>query len=988
MAADVIVKIGADNAEFKRAMGESERIVKDSASNMERSFRAIGAVITASLGVGVVRGLIDIADTYTLIEGKLKLVTNSSAQLASVQEDLYASANRVRASYESHADLYARIARSMQSYNLTQTQTIAFTEAVTRSMIVSGQTQQEAASFTIQFGQALASNRLQGEEFRAMLESNSRAVKVLTDYLQVDIGTLREWAKDGKLSADVIYNAFSAAAEKLKSEADSMPKTVGQALTQLENAYKRVIDETNETTGATTGLVGVIEDLANAIDNNRDSIIEMFAGVVTEATQAGEAVGKLIPPIQGILTLAKEFAGFGALEWGVVGFALLRGGPQAAALAAALATINNGLSAYRLNLGSLTETYGELLAAINKIGEDWNTKDWSTGAPIDQTAQRMAEINAEITALEMQLRDSGDEWISYGDQMIMAADDAETVKGKISVLRKEAAELSGAFDGIGFDSFNTADAVLGEVEVSANDVTLAMGKVAPAAKNAGETAAEAAKKASKEWKEFVQAVDTAANASRGNSSNLYYLEDYNGLLKEGAKVEKENIKQAQKNADARVDIQRDLNERTKRLTLSEREYKKWALEQELQDLKTTYAAYPEIMDQIYEYEIAAREDANTQVLQLQEELVNDMGRIMESFVSDVLKGEIESIGELFERLFESILDMWIRLIAQIAANSIIEAFGFSSGGLTIQGLFGGGGGGGAGTVASLGSAAYTAYTGESMLATAGSYLGIGGGTAAAGSAAVGEAGFGMYSSGSVYASQAGAAAGAQAGAAAGSAYAAQIASTSYTAGAGATSYATFQTAATGTGSAATGGGSGAAAGGGMSLAYAAPVALMAFTLYKGLFDRQHYPTTPERARNFMTAEYQSRDGGTGFSRGDLYGAGAATAWSTESGAYGSYEEYLERMQTAVDGTMISMADVADVQLERMRETVGDAWVNMAHSIDATLPSIDAFIDGQAGYDVSMEQSSFHDGVGTASLGRVKRSLWRVGDGADGNRHEC
>lgn len=134
------------------------------------------------------------------------------------------------------------------------------------------------------------------------------------------------------------------------------------------------------------------------------------------------------------------------------------------------------------------------------------------------------------------------------------------------------------------------------------------------------------------------------------------------------------------------------------------------------------------------------EKGNEEIIKLQEDLVNDLGRIMEGFVSDILTGEINSIEDLFKGLFDSVLDMFARMIAQMAANSIIDAiFGSgASGGPGLGSLFGligeffgsssNGSGSGTGTATSLLGMLGTAYewlTGTSISGTIGSYLGIG-----------------------------------------------------------------------------------------------------------------------------------------------------------------------------------------------------------------------------------------------------------------------
>ena len=92
----------------------------------------------------------------------------------------------------------------------------------------------------------------------------------------------------------------------------------------------------------------------------------------------------------------------------------------------------------------------------------------------------------------------------------------------------------------------------------------------------------------------------------------------------------------------------------------------------------------------------------------------------------VLKGDFESIGDLWDKLLNSMLDLFIDWIAKLLAkwalgalgDIIVGSFGglggALSGALGALGL-GGGSGGGLGTVASLGSTGYQAYSGTGIV---------------------------------------------------------------------------------------------------------------------------------------------------------------------------------------------------------------------------------------------------------------------------------
>jgi len=84
-------------------------------------------------------------------------------------------------------------------------------------------------------------------------------------------------------------------------------------------------------------------------------------------------------------------------------------------------------------------------------------------------------------------------------------------------------------------------------------------------------------------------------------------------------------------------------------------------------------------------------DANENAVKLQKELVNDLGRVIEGSLSGIFKGEVDSISDMFEELFNGVMDMYVRMLSQFAANSLIDAmFGpDASGGMTLTDAFDG-----------------------------------------------------------------------------------------------------------------------------------------------------------------------------------------------------------------------------------------------------------------------------------------------------------
>lgn len=303
-------QFGLSSDQISKVVGASQKA--------ERSLLSMGNVARTALAyfsvqavAGMARSLVETADKYTLLENRLRLVTDGSESLKNIQEQLYSSANRVRSSYESQADLYVRTARSMADYNITQQQTLAYSEAISRSMVISGASIQEAASFAVQFSQAMQKGTLNDDEFKSVMENNGRAVKVLTDYLtsvsgglKVTAGDLRQMSTEGKITADVLFNAFSNSAAQLEKEFNSMARTVGQSTTHFKNAFGSLVDGTNDATGATGGLARSIDGLAATVEENKAAIIGLFTGVTEAAGWAVERVANLTNSVKGMAAVA------------------------------------------------------------------------------------------------------------------------------------------------------------------------------------------------------------------------------------------------------------------------------------------------------------------------------------------------------------------------------------------------------------------------------------------------------------------------------------------------------------------------------------------------------------------------------------------------------------------------------------------------------------------------------------------------------------
>jgi len=379
---EIKVVIGADGARLERELKKANVAVEKFSQAGEAASAGIGSAFSGLAGlIGsafAVSSLVKTADAYTMIEGRLKLVTSSAAELAAVQSEIYTISQETRSSYTETAGVYSRFAQATKDIGMGQHELLEMTKTLNQAFVVSGASTAEASAAMLQLSQAFSSGVLRGEEFNSISEQGGRIIQMLTDHLGVSRGELRAMAKDGKLTADVLRDAIGAGAEKVNAEFGKMSPTVGQSMQVLQNAFGSVVDWANDSTGATKGLAATIIDFAGVVED----IPQSFSG----ALEAVKKYNDDLIALAGLLGAAKlaQLALNLAVKASPYGLA-----------ATALVILNEALREFDLNIGSINskwKAYDQSMGILTGRLDEFGNK-------IDPQKKRIADLKAEIELL-------------------------------------------------------------------------------------------------------------------------------------------------------------------------------------------------------------------------------------------------------------------------------------------------------------------------------------------------------------------------------------------------------------------------------------------------------------------------------------------------------------------------------------------------------------------------------------------------------------
>ncbi|MGK7705167.1 tape measure protein, partial [Acinetobacter baumannii] len=179
--------------------------------------------------------------------------------------------------------VYQRFSDNAKTLNLTMDDTARLTETVSKAVAISGASAEAADAALVQFGQALASGTLRGEELNSVMEQTPALAKAIAKGMGITVGELRSVAAEGKITSQEIVKALRNVQDEVDALFAKTDITIGQSLTLLNNEITKFVGEAGKGSGAAQALSGSIQLLANNLNLIADSAFAIGIGLMTKA---------------------------------------------------------------------------------------------------------------------------------------------------------------------------------------------------------------------------------------------------------------------------------------------------------------------------------------------------------------------------------------------------------------------------------------------------------------------------------------------------------------------------------------------------------------------------------------------------------------------------------------------------------------------------------------------------------------------------------
>ncbi len=365
---DEVDSAGRASSGFSSSINDSISSVK----NLVLGYFALNSLMSGS------KAFIETADSMNNLNGRLKLATSSTAEFASQQKELLGVALQTHNPLKNITDLYIKLDPALKAMGATTVTVNKVTEDFAKGLKLGGASVAEAAAASLQFGQAMGSGVLRGDEFNSMMEASPKLMSYMAKGMNVPIGALRAMAENGELTSGKVSAALLKMSGDIDRDFKQLPQTVGNSMVDFRTNLGLAVEDIDKATGVTSFLSSTITDLSKSLSGSTESFVNalpVIEGIATATIVMGTAV--------------KLAAGYEALR-----AISLTASTEAMAIASATTAVHTAMEAAdaeAVTLGAYAVTARSIADRANATGIINNT--------IATTAQ-IAALNVEATSAE------------------------------------------------------------------------------------------------------------------------------------------------------------------------------------------------------------------------------------------------------------------------------------------------------------------------------------------------------------------------------------------------------------------------------------------------------------------------------------------------------------------------------------------------------------------------------------------------------------
>ena len=232
------------------------------------AFAAVAAAVGATSAA-----MINASKQMETITNQLRLVTKNSDDLARTQSRLTELARANRSTLGPTVELYTKLKVATAELGFSNERVEGLVSKLSQALAVAGADAGTTAGVIRQFGQAMASGTVRGDEFNSIVEGMGPALAIMAQESGITVGQLREMSQAGELTAETFAGLLEGS-ESLTEAFNKMQTPLDTLESQLSEAFTTYLANLSEASGLTSAYRSILEGMIGIFDDQNQAFLE------------------------------------------------------------------------------------------------------------------------------------------------------------------------------------------------------------------------------------------------------------------------------------------------------------------------------------------------------------------------------------------------------------------------------------------------------------------------------------------------------------------------------------------------------------------------------------------------------------------------------------------------------------------------------------------------------------------------------------------
>ena len=388
---------------------------------------AIGVAFSIEKIAEFVQGLVDTGQEINLIDRQLRAMARPFDDINEAQEGVLATAQLLGERYKDVLLTFKEFYNEMRETNIPAEQIVKTTENIYKALQIGHASAEDIHATMELFDRSFKRGGMRSMGIGQLSDSGPKVLDILKEFFKTNEDGLRKLAKDGKITSEVIVQAFGQANAKLDAEHAKLPMTLRRAFNIIHNDMSKFVADIFKATEAFDWMgrtvIFVWERIKYSIKTVSDAVggltnLIRFLGILIAVTVGPAIIRTLVLATAQTVKWAIANAGL-LIQWLAIGAAIF-------AVAIAIEDVVGWMQGRRSLIGTWVGPFDELAENFKKLDifaglrifDDLMKGDWSKA--LEDLKILLGSVEAQVLAIGLAATGAFAAWkIFKTAQMVM-----------------------------------------------------------------------------------------------------------------------------------------------------------------------------------------------------------------------------------------------------------------------------------------------------------------------------------------------------------------------------------------------------------------------------------------------------------------------------------------------------------------------------------------------------------------------------------------